>query len=110
MPWISVISSGHPIQIQKNITSSQVNMEHSPGQITSWVKNRTSVNLRKLKSLQASFLTTTLYETRYQLQGKKVTVRNTNAWRLSNTFLNNPQVTEEIKRKLKILEKMTMKT
>ena len=28
---------------------------------------------------------------------KKETVRNTNTWRLNNTFLNNQQVTEEIK-------------
>ena len=31
---------------------------------------------------------------------KKKTVRNTNTWRL-NTFLNNQQVTEEIKREIK---------
>ena len=30
---------------------------------------------------------------------KKKIVRNTNTWRLNNTFLNNQQVTEEIKRK-----------
>ena len=34
------------------------------------------------------------------LQGKK-TVRNTNTWRLNNTFLNNQQVMEEIKREIK---------
>ena len=39
------------------------------------------------------------YETKYQLQKK--TVRNTNTWRLNNTFLNNQQVTEEIKREIK---------
>ena len=38
------------------------------------------------------------YETRYQLQEKK-TVRNTNTWRLNSMFLNNLQVTEEIKKK-----------
>ena len=32
---------------------------------------------------------------------KKITVRNTNTWRLNNTFLNNQQVTEEIKRESK---------
>ena len=32
---------------------------------------------------------------------KKKTVRNTNTWRLNNMFLNNQQVTEEIKRELK---------
>ena len=44
MRWISLISSGHSIQMQKNIPSSQVHMEHSPGQTTSWVTNQTSVN------------------------------------------------------------------
>ena len=29
---------------------------------------------------------------------KKKTVRNTNTWRLNNTFLNNQQVTGEIKK------------
>ena len=29
---------------------------------------------------------------------KKKPVKNTNTWRLNNTFLNNEQVTEEIKR------------
>ena len=32
---------------------------------------------------------------------KKKTVRNTNTWRLNDTFLNNQQVTEEIKREIK---------
>ena len=35
---------------------------------------------------------------------KKKSVRNTNTWRLNNRFLNNQQVTEEIKKQ------MTMKT
>ena len=32
---------------------------------------------------------------------KKKTVRNTNTWRLNNTFLNDQQVTEELKREIK---------
>ena len=32
---------------------------------------------------------------------KEKTVRNTNTWRLNNTYLNNQQVTEEIKREIK---------
>ena len=32
---------------------------------------------------------------------KRKPVRNTDTWRLSNTFLNNQQVTEEIKREIK---------
>ena len=34
-------------------------------------------------------------------KGKKKTLRNTNTWRLNNMFLNNQQVTEEIKREIK---------
>ena len=32
---------------------------------------------------------------------KKKPERNTNPWRLNNTFLNNQQVTEEIKKEIK---------
>ena len=39
------------------------------------------------------------YENRYQLQERSVA--NTNTWRFNNTFLNNQQVTEEIKREIK---------
>ena len=38
---------------------------------------------------------------RLDINHKKKTVRNTNMWRLNNTFLNNQQVTEEIKRDIK---------
>ena len=47
-------------QMHKNTPSSQMHMEDSPGQTTYWVTNQTSVNLRKLKSYQASSLTTML--------------------------------------------------
>ena len=60
MRWISLISSGHSIQMEKNTPSSQMHMEHSPGYTTYWVTNETSVALRKLKSYQASTLITTL--------------------------------------------------
>ena len=38
---------------------------------------------------------------RLDINNKKKTVRNTNTWRLNNTFINNQQVTEEIKREIK---------
>ena len=98
MRWISLISSGHSIQIQKNTPSFQVHMEHSPGETTSWVTNQTSVNLRKLTSYQVSSPTTML---RLDINYKEKTVRNTNTCRLSNAFLHNQEVTEEIKRKIK---------
>ena len=63
---------GHFIQKQRNTHSSQVHMEQSLTWITSWATNPTSVTLRKLKSYQASFLTTMLYDwkstTRKKLQ------------------------------------------
>ena len=84
--------------MQKNTSSSQMPMEHSPGQTISWVTNQISVNLRKLKSYQASSPPTML---RLDINYKKKTVRNTNTWRLNNMSLNNQQVTEEIKREIK---------
>ena len=43
---------------------------------------------------------------------RKKNVRNTNTWRLNNTFLNNQQVTEEIRSEIKknFYKQMTMKT
>ena len=38
---------------------------------------------------------------RLDINYKKKTVRNTNTWRLNIAFLNNQQVTEEIKREIK---------
>ena len=38
---------------------------------------------------------------RLDINYKIKTVRNKNTWRLNNTFLNNQQVTEEIKREIK---------
>ena len=40
---------------------------------------------------------------RLDINYKKRGVRNTNTWRLNNTFLNNQQVIEEIKREIKKL-------
>ena len=38
---------------------------------------------------------------RLDINYKKNTIRSTNTWRLNNAFLNNQQVTEEIKREIK---------
>ena len=69
MRWLSLISSGHSIQMQKDTPSTQAHIEHSTCWTTSWVTNKTSVNLRKLKSHQASSLIQ-CRETKYQLQEK----------------------------------------
>ena len=39
---------------------------------------------------------------RLDINYKKNIVKNTNTWRLNNIFINNQQVTEEIKREIKI--------
>ena len=41
---------------------------------------------------------------------RKKSVRNTNTWRLSNTFLNSQQVTEEIKMEIKTFLETNDKT
>ena len=56
------------------------------------------VNLRKLKSYQVSFLTTTL---RLDINYRKKSVKNTNTWRVNNTLLNNQEITDEIKEEIK---------
>ena len=38
---------------------------------------------------------------RLDINYKKKTVRNTHTWRLNSAFLNNQQVTEEIKKEIK---------
>ena len=38
--------------------------------------------------------------------GEKKTIKNTNIWRLNNTFLNNQQIIEEIKKQIKICIEM----
>ena len=35
-------------------------------------------------------------------KGKKKTIKNTSIWRLNNMLLNNQQITEEIKKEIKI--------
>ena len=41
--------------------------------------------------------------------GKTKTIKNTNIWRLNNTLLNNQQITEEIKKEIKICLEMNEK-
>lgn len=36
------------------------------------------------------------------ITGGKKTIKNSNIWRLNNTLLNNQQITEEIKKEIKI--------
>ena len=43
---------------------------------------------------------------RLDVNYRKKAVKNTNIWRLNNTFLNNQEITEEIKKEIKICIEM----
>ena len=59
-------------------------------------------NLSKFKKIEIISSIFSDHNTmRLGVNHKKKTVRNTNTRRLNNTFLNNQQVTEEIKREIK---------
>ena len=59
-------------------------------------------NLRKFKKIEiVSSIFSNHNDMRPDINYKKISVRNTDTWRLNNMFLNNQQVTEEIKREIK---------
>ena len=59
-------------------------------------------NLSKFKKIEiVSSIFSDHNAMRLDINDKKQTIRNTNTWRLNNMFLNNQQVTEEIKREIK---------
>ena len=88
--------------MQKNTPSSQVHMEHFPRQHILGYKS----NLNKFKKIEiVSSIFSDYNAMSLDINYKKKTVQNTNTWRVNNVFLNNQQVTEEIKREIKkILE------
>ena len=56
-------------------------------------------NLSKFKKIEIiSSIFSTHNAMRLYFNYKKKTLRNIDTWRLNNTFLNNQQVTEEVKR------------
>ena len=59
-------------------------------------------NFSKFKKIEImSSIFTDHNAMRLGINYKEKTVRNTNTWRLNNTFLNNQQATEDIKREIK---------
>ena len=68
-------------------------------------------NLSKFKKIEiVSSIFSDHNTMRLHINYKTKSVRNTNTWRLNNTFLNNQQVTEEIKREIKKFLETIMKT
>ena len=59
-------------------------------------------NLSKFKNIEIISIIFCDHNTmRLDINYKKKSIRNTNTWRLNNTFLNNQNFTEEIKREIK---------
>ena len=59
-------------------------------------------NLSKFKKIEiVSSIFSNHNTMRLDINYKKKTVRNTNTWKLNNMFLNNQQVTEEVKREIR---------
>ena len=98
MRWISLISSGHSIQNAEYTLFSSAygtfsRIDHILGHKS---------NLSKFKKIEIIYSTFSDHNAmRLDINYKKKTVRNTNTWRVNNMFLNNQQVTEEIKREIK---------
>ena len=98
MRWISLISSGHSIQMQKNTFFSSAHGTFS--RIDHILDHKSNLSKFK-KTVIISSIFSNHNTMRLHINYKKKTVRNTNTWRLNNMFLNNQQVTEEIKREIK---------
>ena len=58
-------------------------------------------NLSELMKIRISSIFSDHNAMSKDINYKKKIVRNTNTWRLNNTFLNNQEVTEEIKKEIK---------
>ena len=96
MRWI-LLSSGHSFQRRVHLllkcTWNIPRIDHILGHKS---------NLSKLKKTEIiSSIFSDHNAMKLDINYKKKSVRNTNTWRLSNMFLNNQQVTEEIKREMK---------
>ena len=64
--------------------------------------HKSNLNLSKFKKTEIiSSIFSNHNAIRLDINYKKNIVRNTNTWWLNNAFLNNQQVTEEIKREIK---------
>ena len=92
MRWISLVSSGHSIQMQKN-TYTFFSSAHGIFSRIDHILGHES-NLSKFKKIKIiSSIFSDHKPVRLDINYKKKTVRKTDTWRLNNMFLNNQQVT-----------------
>ena len=59
-----------------------------------------AVSLKKIEIIPSIFSDHNVV--RLDLNYRRNTIKNSNIWRLNNTLLNNQQITEEIKKEIKI--------
>lgn len=85
----------HSIPKQQNAHSSQVHVEHSPGQIICGTTKQVLIHLRKPKSYQAYF-PTAMYEARNQSQEENWKIHKYG--RVDNMLFNKHWAKQEIKR------------
>ena len=58
---------------------------------------------KNIETIPSAFLTTMLrWPQRLDVNYRAITIKNSNIWRLNNRLLNNQQITEEIKKEIKI--------
>ena len=79
-------------------------METSSGQSTSWAINLALVNFKKMQITPSIF--SDHNAVRLDVNNRRKTIKNSNIWRLNNMLLNNQQITEEIKKEIKIFIEM----
>ena len=97
MDLIDIFRTFHPNAEEYTFFSSA----HGTFSMTDYILGHKS-NLSKFKKTEiVSSIFSNHHAMRLDINYKKKTVKNTNTWRLNNTFLNNQQVTEEIKREIK---------
>ena len=97
MDLIDIFRTFHPIAEEYTFFSSA----HGPFSRIDHILAHKS-NLSKFKKTEIiSSIFSNKNAMRLDINDKKKTLRNTNTWRLNNMFLNNQQITEEIKREIK---------
>ena len=71
-------------------------IDHIPRQKSSLYK------FQKIEIISSIFSSHNAVRLDVNYRKKKKTIKNTNIWKLSNTLLNNQQITEEIRKEIKI--------